>query len=152
MQSIQQFEKPRPAGYTQAAWDCRNQMLAKLAEHVPMQTTAPRQPMVHELPANQIASRLLTPKQAEGVEIVQKLCSHIHRATAQINTTLITYELPVGTLCLPEVANLLWQLDECIIAARAAARRLGIRAVQPQVRLTAAPLKLATPNRQREAA
>ena len=152
MQEIQQFEKLRPAGYTQAAWDCRNQMLAKLAGHVPMQTAAPRQPMVHELPANQIASRLLTPKQAEGVEIVQKLCGHIRRATAQINTTLITYELPVGTLCLPEVANLLWQLDECIIAARAAARRLGIRAVQPQVRLTAAPLKLATPSRQREAA
>ena len=79
MQEIQQFEKPRPAGYTQAAWDCRNQMLAKLAEHVPMQTAAPRQPMVHELPANQIASRLLTPKQAEGVEIVQKLCGHIRR-------------------------------------------------------------------------
>jgi len=98
MQSIQQFEKPRPAGYTQTAWDCRNQMLAKLAGHVPMQTAAPRQPMVHELPANQIASRLLTPKQAEGVEIVQKLCGHIHRATAQINTTLITYELPVGTI------------------------------------------------------
>lgn len=151
MQEIQQFEKPRPTGYTQAAWDCRNQMLAKLAKHVPMQTAAPRQPMVHELPANQIASRLLTPKQAEGVEIVQKLCGHIHRATAQINTTLITYELPVGTLCLPEVANLLWQLDECIIAARAAARRLGIRAVQPQVRLTAPSLKPAA-SRQREAA
>ena len=71
MKEIQQFEKPRPAGYTQTAWDCRNQMLAKLAGHVPMQTAAPRQPMVHELPANQIASRLLTPKQAEGVEIVR---------------------------------------------------------------------------------
>ena len=107
--------------------------------------------MVHELPANQIASRLLTPKQAEGVELVQKLCGHIRRAAAQINTTLVTYELPVGTICLPEVANLLWQLDECIIAARAAARRLGIRAVQPQVRLTAPSLKPAA-SRQREAA
>lgn len=143
MQSIQQFEKQPPAGYTQAAWDCRNQMFAKLAERETMKTAAPRRPMPHELPADQIARLLYTPKQSEGAEIVQKLCRHIARATAQINTTLITYELPLPALCLPEVAHLLWQLDESIIAARAAARRLGIRPVQPKVRLTAAPLKTA---------
>ncbi|WP_225748495.1 hypothetical protein [Eikenella sp. Marseille-P7795] len=151
MQTIKQFEKPIPAGYTQAAWDCRNQMFAKLAERLPLSTSTPRRPMPHELPADQIAHLLLTPKQAEGIEIVQKLCGHIRRAAAQINTTLITYELAVPPIYLHEVANLLWQLDEAIIAARAAARRLGIRAVQPQVRLTAPTLKpIAT--RQREAA
>lgn len=139
MKQNQYDKKSCPPHYTPAAWAAKCDIMAHI-HRVPrrqLPPDAPRNPYLeaHSLPPELLRDLVMTPKQAEGVDVVQRLCEQVRRAVTQINTTIVTHELPLSPLAMVELGHLLLQADECIIGARCAARRLGIRAVQPKMRL-----------------
>lgn len=139
MQNNQEIKNQRPPHYSPAAWAAKCSMMAVIADaprRLPP-SEPPRNPYLeaHRLPAELLRDLVMTPKQAEGMDIVQRLCGHIRAAVKQINTAIVDYELGLTPLTMTEVGDLLLQADEHIIGARCAARRLGIRAVQPKLRL-----------------
>lgn len=156
MNSNQQDKNLRPETYTPRAWAARNRIFGVLAAKRPaLRPLSPAEEnpylQAHLLPLETLGELLLTPKQVEGVEIVQRLCRHIGRAVQQINTTAVAYELPLPVLTLPELAALLMRIDEHLIGSRCAARRLGVRAVQPKAKLAPPPAP-AVQNKRRAAA
>ena len=142
MKNNQEIKNQRPPQYSQKAWEKRCEMLDTIAAapRSLLPAEAPRNPYLdaHRLPAELLRDLVMTPKQAEGVDIVQRLCEQVRRAVTQINTTIVTHELDLTPLMMTEVGSLLLQADELIIGARCAARRLGIRSVQPKMRLAQA--------------
>lgn len=83
----------------------------------------------------QLSQMLITPRQVEGLEIIQKLSIYMLRATQQINTTIINYELNLAQLSSFEIGKLLADIDQLVINAKLAASKLNINAVQPKVKL-----------------
>lgn len=89
---------------------------------------------VFRLPETELVSLLLTPKQVEGLETVQRLCEGIGKLQQQLNTVLITHELNLPKVALVELSDLLLKSDRLIMDSRCAAHRLGIAEVQPKVK------------------
>jgi hypothetical protein len=79
--------------------------------------------------------RLLTPSQTEAIRTMQMQCRAIIKMAQQANTVALNAELDLPRLLLPEIALLLAKIDDRIVEAKTTARRLGVAAVQPEVKL-----------------
>ena len=78
---------------------------------------------------------LLSPPQAEALEEIQALCLNIVRLAQQVNVLGVAFRFMLPTLVLPEVGQVLSEIDGLVFNSKWVSRRLGVTEVVPNTSL-----------------
>lgn len=86
-----------------------------------------------DIPDTVLTKLLLSRDQCNDLQLLQELCQVIAQAVQQINVVRANHELRLPQLYLVELTDYLLRIDVLIRAAKVAAKRLGVEAVQPKI-------------------
>lgn len=78
---------------------------------------------------------LLSQPQAEALEEIQALCLNMVRLAQQVNVLGVAFRFMLPTLILPEVGQVLSEIDGLVFNSRWVSRRLGVTEVVPDTSL-----------------
>ena len=78
---------------------------------------------------------LLSTPQAEALEEIQALCLNMLRLAQQVNVLGVAFRFMLPTLVLPEVGQVLSEIDGLVFNSKWVSRRLGVTEVVPDTSL-----------------
>lgn len=106
-----------------------------LSKQETMQLTVRRvaQNPPEHIPETVLHKLLLSTDQCNDLQLLQDLCAVIAKAVKQINVVSASHELRLPPLYLMELTDYMLRMDVLINAAKTAAKRLDVEAVQPKV-------------------
>ena len=78
---------------------------------------------------------LLSQPQAEALEEIQALCWNMLRLAQQVNVLGVAFRFMLPTLILPEVGQVLSEIDGLVFNSKWVSRRLGVTEVVPDTSL-----------------
>lgn len=78
---------------------------------------------------------LLSQPQAEALEEIQALCLNMVRLAQQVNVLGVAFRFMLPTLILPEVGQVLSEIDGLVFNSKWVSRRLGVTEVVPDTSL-----------------
>ena len=78
---------------------------------------------------------LLSPPQAEALEEIQALCWNMLRLAQQVNVLGVAFRFMLPALVLPEVGQVLSEIDGLVFNSKWVSRRLGVTEVVPDTSL-----------------
>ena len=78
---------------------------------------------------------LLSQPQAEALEEIQALCLNMLRLAQQVNVLGVAFRFMLPTLVLPEVGQVLSEIDGLVFNSKWVSRRLGVTEVVPNTSL-----------------